>query len=310
MIEPLLVAFFLRYFEVPSSHIVRHRFNSLRIMEQVGDLLVTSETPARRSIPRGSQRVPVLALKLEATCEGSVTVEALTVHRKGLGDAQDILGVYAVREGGRITPVQSVARDGRIDLQFRTLSVPACGTKRVDILADFAPDSAVAGEHRFEIEASTDIDAPGAHVTVVRGMGTSIGRMVGPLRGSITVEILSIPGGISVGENELVGRFLLEADSRDDHHIRAITFTNEGTAKDRDLRAITLYVGTRRLSDPMMSLQGRRVRIPIEPPLLVRKNQSVRISLRADVFAGVGRTVELTVEEPGDVEAEVVRGRE
>ena len=52
------------------------------------------------------------------------------------------------------------------------------------------------------------------------------------------------------------------------------------------------------------SAQRRCVRFVLSPPLILKKNQTRLLELKADVRASRSRTIQLIIEEPGDIEAE------
>ena len=46
------------------------------------------------------------------------------------------------------------------------------------------------------------------------------------------------------------------------------------------------------------------MRFVLSPPLILKKNQTRLLELKADVRASRSRTIQLIIEEPGDIEAE------
>ena len=313
VLETFLIACALRQFRVPDDQRVLPRFNTPEVA-QSGELTVRAESAGIQSIPRGASRVVMLTLRLTASCAGDVPVSAITVRRRGLGSNEDIAAIYAVGDDGRrLTRGQAVSRrNGIVELRPRSFTVPKCGIAEVTVLADFAQDAAVGGEHRFEVGGVEDIEASGARVSLEQdAVGLSARRTAGASIGTVTVSMLPLTGSVRYGDGRTVARLRISADGADRQRVRAITLTNEGTAADGDLERLFVETGGgRRISDVLPALQGNRARFTFGPPFPIERNRSVRVTVRADVRGSVSRTVRFIVEESGDIEAEVVRGRE
>jgi len=277
---------------------------------------VQGETSGR-SVPAGAQRVEMLTLKLDATCTSDIPLESIMLQRRGMGDKDDIAAVYALRRGVRISNAPSISRrDGTVQLRLRNMRLEACTSEEISIFADFSADASVAGEHYFVLKGTSGVQAGGASVRIRRGtnMSTVIRgspqttRTAGGAIGTISVEYLRLFRRPTYGSRQMVARLRLDADGGDDHHIHAITLTNEGSARDTNLRNLYLVVGGT-VSQRVAFMDGDRVRLIFDPPLLMNKNQEKIGVLRADVRASRSRTIKFIVEEPSDVESEVIRGR-
>lgn len=262
------------------------------------------------SIPPGSQRVVMGTILLQAPCNADVAVESITLWHRGAGSAGDIDGVYGMSGGQRITrsrPIES--GKGEVTLHFRSFVVPACETREIAILADFSADAAIAGEHRLELRSSSDVVAT-QPATLLTAPRAGIRRTVGPAEGSISVSYLQLNEPVRYGDRRRVARFRLDADSSDDHVITAITFTNQGSARDGDLR--NLFVESSRLeqlSDIALQMEGDHVRLLFDPPLFLPSGENRVMSLRADIRASRRKTIQFLIEEAGDIEDGVVRNR-
>ena len=128
--------------------------------------------------------------------------------------------------------------------------------------------------------------------------------------GTINVEYLNLPRVIHYGNGRVISRIRLSADNRDNHTISAITFMNEGTARDKDLQNIILVSSRGEvLSMTAPKLSGESVRLVMKQPLRLSKNDDVILTVRANVMASRRKTIQLLVETPGDVESAVRRGR-
>ncbi|MDD5623428.1 MAG: hypothetical protein PHI23_01820 [Candidatus Peribacteraceae bacterium] len=118
-----------------------------------GTLTAVVQTLQSGSVPPGAQRVPMLLLTLSASCGEEIPVTGLTLRHRGMGETSDLEAVYVMRGGQRLTRGRTFSsRDGRLRIDLRDFSVPACGTSQLTVLADFASSAAPAGEHRMVIE--------------------------------------------------------------------------------------------------------------------------------------------------------------
>jgi len=312
MFESLILSMFLHHFALPQS--VNEPDEISRYARGQVTVSVLDDTTLRGSVPRGAMRVPVLNLRLRASCASNVFVHSIEVQRRGLGNIQDIAAVYAVSGDRRLTRARKITnRKGTTQLRFRSFSIPACEYRDVSVLVDFSPDAAISGEHRFILTRASAIDAGSASVLVERMRGRSlrraVRRTVSRTQGSISVDYLQLNNSIRYGSNRTVARFRLGADGRDDHRIYAITLTNQGTADDQDLQELFLEAGGRRVSDIKASMSGDQVKLVFSPPLELRKSSDRLFSLKADVRSGVRRTISFIIEEPSDIESLVARGR-
>jgi hypothetical protein len=216
--------------------------------------------------------------------------------------------VYLIHRDDRISDSRSVARNGSVDFTIRDLVVPACDTEEVLIYADFSADASPAGEHRFELSAG-GVTTVNSTVRTDHRTGKFFLQTAGRSVGQVAVDFLELTERIRYGTRQPVARFTLTADSKDDHKINAITFTNNGSAEGDDLTNLFVELRGRGVSVVTKSMSGEHVRIVFDPPVLLKKNQKLLFKLRADVQVGYSRTIGFTVEENADVEAEPTVGR-
>ncbi len=312
MLSSVIIAYYLHQFSVPVN--LPHRSDqSSRHIQSVhprGHLTVDAESAGSASVPPGAQRTEMLRLTLNADCSGDVSINTISVQRRGLGANTDIESIYIVHRGKRITRARSIARrDGSVDLNVRNFRLPACESEDIVVLADFSPDASPAGEHRFELRS---VEAAGSTVRIqqrVAAPGKRIRRTAGPAVGQITVDYLNLTRRVRFGARQIVSRFTVQADGRDDHILQAITFTNNGSASEEDLQ--NLYIGfrNRRISTLVSQMSGDTARLEFDPPFLLKKNQKLKFALRADVRASRSRTIQFVIEEEGDLEATPAVGR-
>lgn len=309
MLEAVLIGYFIEQFSVPKTFDppVQTKFNYRQLVYPEGDITVNAQAKRINSVPRGSQGVSMLNLSASASCDASVTLNSLTVQRKGLGANQDIEQLYVTHLGQRISSARPISQgNGRATFNLRRFQVPACTEQVLEVLADFSVDAAITGQHQLEL---ISVEADNATVRIDRRQVDPVFQTVPARVGRISVEYLDVNERVRYGSRQRVARFTLEADNESDHMISSIQFTNNGSASDDDLQNLYVEFRNRRVSDIAPAMIGDTVIIPFTPPLLLSKNQTLKFSVRADVRASRSRTIQLLIEEPSDITAEPYRNR-
>jgi len=310
VLTTLILSYYIQHFNPPVRRVHRPDETPAYIqnVHPKGSLTVDEQAPIVSSVAPGSQRVEMLRLKLTSTCTADVPIHTIAVQRRGMGSNSDIKAIYALHRGRRISRSRTIARkDGSVDINLRRFRIAKCSSEDVLILADFSENASPAGEHRIELRA---VEAPNTLVRVEHRAGDFLRRTTGGRGvGQISVVYPKISTRIRYGTRQRVSRFSLNADSQDNHLIRAITFTNKGSANDDDLKNLFVEFRNRAISEVIPEMYGDSVRIPFTPPFLLRKGHKLSFAVRADVRAGRSRTIRFVIEEPSDVEADVSLGR-
>jgi hypothetical protein len=252
---------------------------------------------------RGAQRIPMFALEFTASCRENVTVSSVALTHQGLGDSDDFLRIYAMEDGKRITRTSRFSSKGIGNVRLRNFVVTACATRTIMIYGDLAPDAMAGGEHHVTLESSKAIEADAPVELILSGTSHSV-ETAPVSNGIIDISYLPVRGKVRYGPNRIIGRIMLEADNNDDHLINAITFTNDGKARDKDLQ--NLYIESSdgmRLSKTLPSLDEDTIRFVFDPPLLLERNRTRTLELHADIRASSKKTIKMEIEEPGDLEA-------
>ncbi len=255
------------------------------------------------SVALGASRVPMLTVRLTASCTRDVSVASIAFRHKGLGNPRDIERIYAQKSGMRLTrSVPLTDKQGIGRLQFRGFAVKACATEAIDILADFSPSASAAGEHQLVIESDGDVVTDPPVRVLINPAGIAVTVPVGQPAGLVSSELLPLPQALTYGSARTAARLRIRGDARNDLHLTSITFTNDGTALNDDVQNLFLETsGHTRLSATVPSLDGDSVRLVVDPPLLIRRNEVRLLQVRADIRASRRKTVILTVEEPSDI---------
>src|SRR3989339_950494 len=156
MIESLLLSYYLYHVQLPAQIQAESEGGG------GGHLQVEPRQGPLRSVQPGTQRVPLLPLRLTASCTEDVSLESVRAHRRGMGSSRDILALYAMQGSRRLVDGRQLSRSGFAELHFRDFIIPACGTEELLLFADFAQDAAVAGGHWLPVGGAGGIVAGGA----------------------------------------------------------------------------------------------------------------------------------------------------
>lgn len=311
MLSSLLLSYYLHQFTVPASSVHRQDLSKqyIRSVHPAGNLTVETHSPRSGSIAPGSQRIQMIGLRMTADCTSDVPVHSISVQRRGLGANADIDSLYVSHRGARISREQDIARkDGSVQLRLRNFKIAACDSQDLAIVANYSSNASPAGEHRIELRG---VDAGKSFVRIERSSGnfTTPSRTASQSVGQVSVEYLRLTKPVRYGSKQLVSRFTLEADNKDDHSISAITMTNNGSATNEDLQNLYIEFRSRRISTYASSLVGDKAVFTFDPPIHLKKNQTLKFGLRADVRASRSRTIQFVVEEPSDIISNPIRRR-
>ncbi len=256
------------------------------------------------SIPQGAQRVPLLALRFRASCASDVPVAGITLFHSGRGALSDILRVYALLGAERLSRGRGFrSQRGEVQLRFRGFTVPACGEEIVQFAADFSSDASIASEHALVLRSVEDVDTLSA---AARLLGSPSGgrRIAGEFEGTVAVSVLAPNTNVRYGDRRVIARIRFTAGSTNDHLLQVVTLTNEGKARNGDLQNLFLEARRgERITGVAPAMENDRIHLRFDPPLLLKRNAQRLLELRADVRAGRRKTIELILQEPGDLEA-------
>lgn len=278
-------------------------------------LTITERRIEHASVPAGAIRVPVMSISFEASCFGDVVVSRIAVRRTGLGRNEDIAAVYAVENDVRISRASAIGdRRGTAQINLGNFVIESCGRRTVVIHADFSASASIAGIHRFSL-SDTDPAQTSAESVRIDSKSSAVGGDItmtpeADADDRLEVTYPSPPSRISFGTGRTVGGIRLTAGGKKSFLIRAVTFKNLGTAKNRDIRNIRLTDRFGNQLSPLVDfLDGKRVRTVLDPPLVLSSGSTAHLQLKADVFARIGRTVRFAADEESDVEFTAVRKR-
>lgn len=263
------------------------------------------------SVPQGAQRVPLLKVTLAADCAADVSVTELSVRHAGLGSARDLSRVYLMADGIRVSRGVVPSDRNASTLRLRSFTVPACESRIIIVTVDVSASAAPAGEHRLDLESVT-ASAPVSIVSAAATTSSVPRTTVTPSSFSpqVSAEFLTVHTSQLYGANRVLARVRLTNDGRRAAALTAITFTNDGKARDADLEDIALFAsdGTR-LTAEFSQLDGDRLRLEFEKAFVLQPSDEKVVELRGDVRASRRQTIDFEIEEPSDIEATEARGR-
>lgn len=272
-------------------------------------LTVNVTQPAQNvSIPLGAQRVPMLSVQLQASCDAAVTVRSIVVTHKGLGSIADLERAYVLEGGRRVSRAASFTNNrGQAVLRLGNMTVPACGGKTLSIVTDYARNAGVQSEHALVIASFADISADTSDIGGTLSAASRPVRIVPGTEGTVNVEYLPQVSSVSYGSRRTLLRMRLSAEG-EDVLIHAITLTNDGKARDADLQ--NLFLGRRNdnLSGTLYKLDGDKATFTFDPPLLIEKGSERLLQLTGDIRASRKQTIDFEVSESSDIDARA-RGR-
>ncbi len=270
------------------------------------EVSLASTNPVGDSVPRGAVGVVLASLDLTADCNDSVIISEITALHEGFGDESDIDGVYAAMDGGRISRKRTIdSEDQTADLRFTTpLTVPACDTVTIDIVADFNSTATVSGEHNLAIELPSDFQSNALDVEGNFPLRGNTFRVAAITSGTVTVSYRTVsPDEMDVGdEKKVIGKFELSSNSVEDQTIYSVTLEQNGSAGDGDISNIMLRRtdGTV-LTNTVATTVGDFVTLVFDPPFTILEGDKITMEVVADIESGAGDTLVMHFEESSDL---------
>ncbi len=270
----------------------------------VGDLLVSIESsPLLGTTPRGAQRVEMAVINVSASCDADVILESIRLQHIGLGDVSDIARVYVYTGFRRASRARTFDRHSRTaDVRVTSLTIPKCEAVQLKVLYDISPTASVASEHGVTIDSATSITSS-AKTTTLQQFDSTKRIITSPKdAGSITANFLPIKGPLRYGRIETVARLQLTADSKNDHLLSSIVFTNLGDARDMNLIDFTLETRSGEVLSPKaFRMRGLRVTLDFDPTYILERSRTVVFLLKAKINASQSKKIHFVIQEPSDL---------
>ena len=264
------------------------------------------DTPAAADIPAGSNNpgtnVPFAKFNFTAGSK-DVKVTAIKVTRSGLSSDTDLTAVKLFdQDGNQLGTNQSFDANHRASFTNLSWVVPAGKTKSITVKGDSAANK--SGRIKFGIDSADMISSDADSVSGSFPMfGNTMTQVANVDVGQLTIEKgPSDPTSTNVKVDEKNVRFLqvkLTASSKEDIKLNYITFRqgDSNSVSASDLANYTLYNDTTGKKVATVDMVNDRVTFKFNPPLLIKKGESVLLSLKADVVSGSGKNVSFSLTE-------------
>ncbi len=281
-------------------------YSTLPTSDGTLNLSVASSNPVGDTVPQGAVGVTMLSVDVTASCDDSVMLEDMTVLHEGFGASTDIDGVYAAVDGARVSRKRTVdSKDQTADIHFTTpLSVPACKTVTVDLVADFTSTATTAAEHNLALELPSDLQTNAKQVTGNFPMRGSSFKVAAVRSGKVTIEYRTVtPSQVEVGDkNVVLGRFEVQTDSVEDQTLYSVTMEQNGSANDGAITNLKVRRtdGTV-LTNTVATTNGGFATFVFDPPFTVLEGDRITLEVVGDVNGGAGDDVQMHFEEASDV---------
>ncbi len=271
---------------------------------------VSAPTQAKITIAKGAQRVPMLSLDLTASCDDDIRITSIGLQHHGMGKASNIRGVYFSDASRRLSRSTTFDRATSLaSTRFSNLLIARCDTVHMDLLVDFSPHADAGSEHAIDIVKNM-IQSSAAGVTVTQDT-TKQTIALSPVSAPILeMSFLGSPSRVSFGLYRTVARLQIRNVSSDAIEIKKLTLTNNGTARDYDLRSLSLE-STKgdHISEVQPHMRAHAVSFFFDPYFRLDRGDTKVLILKADVWGSQLKTMQFVIEENGDVVTQVSNQR-
>jgi len=260
--------------------------------------------PPGASLPKGASNVRMLSVNLSASCDRDITIAYIEVSDMAPGRASDVSAVWMSIDGERVSRTRPLTNDKTAKLNFRRAYViPACRTVTVDFFEAFTLEALASTQHALSIELPNHIYADAD----VQGEFPFVGkrfRMSTQETGTVRIMYLPVEkdAQISGSQRQIIGRFSLSVDDKEDQVLHSMTIENDAGAHDGDF--VGIYArsssGRARFTDIAPFTYFDQITLHFDPPYQVLEGESVDFDIIADVVNSTGGTIRMRFEEQID----------
>ena len=267
---------------------------------------LSNNTPGSASIPEKASGVEFTTYNLTASNDGDVTLDNVTVTRKGVGQANDIDKVYLYQGNERLTVGRTVnSSDNTVMFTNVGLEISAGQTETMSIVADIA-DLNASGNHAFSIEEASDLETSGG--TTVSGSFPLQGNVMSISSGvsAATLTVTSNNGtsnvNVKIGQDDQeIADINLSNDNNEDVELSEITLTNGGNALADNLGNLALYYDGSEVAEG--TLANNKMAFELDEAITIEKGDNIDLKVRADIEGGDSNTIKLYLGYAADVAA-------
>jgi len=261
---------------------------------------LTPDQPVNALAPKNAARVPFTKFWLTAGTDGDVSVNGITVERRGPAADSNFSGVVLLDQNGNVLDIaKTLSSDHRATIggTFKVLR----GTTQMYTVAANIASGVVSGEiPRFAIvgvvttatlSGSLPLDGGAQHTTNSTLTIGSITGAAGPADVKSTSQVSKDVGSTAVIFSEI----RLTSGSNEDVNLKSIRWNQSGSASASDLGNVKTWLnGTS--YDTVVSSDGKYY-LTVFPGngILMAKGNNLDVRVIGDVLSGSSRTIEFDI---------------
>ncbi|MFA6338485.1 MAG: peptidoglycan-binding domain-containing protein [Candidatus Paceibacterota bacterium] len=250
--------------------------------------------PANSLAPATAARVPFTKVRLSASTDGDVTVNSITVERRGLAQDVNFVGIDLLDENGTQIGLEKTLDSNHQAILSTPFVIKAGQSKVVTIAGTLAAVATVkAGEVPQLAVVAVNSSATVAGALPIVGAAHTINATLSI--GTITNQRGPLdPAGDqtkNVGNTGYTfSSVRITAGSNEKVRINSIRWNQSGSVGSGDLANVVTIVDG--VSYPtVVSSDGKYYTASFSPSILLDKGMSSEISIKGDIVSGSGRTI-------------------
>ncbi|HNP75015.1 MAG TPA: hypothetical protein PKL09_01475 [bacterium] len=270
---------------------------------------LASDTPASGLAIQSAIRVPFTTVNLTASADGDITIDTLTVERKGAAIDANFASVALIDADTNVQIGLNQTLNSSSKAVFSNDIVVKAGTTKKIILAGNMAATAIAGQ----------IPQLALSAMELKGGASVVGSL--PIVGNyqtvtqLTIGQVTVQRGtyqnatntaLKVGtEDYIISSYKLSANSTEGQRIKQIKYYQSGTASwDSDLDNYQLLADNSDKINATFTVDGKYLTADFSNnSVLVEKGKNKEFVLKADIVGGSTRTVKLGIYRTTDVVA-------
>lgn len=258
--------------------------------------LAADNAPAA-NIQRGSANNSILKLVFVGGATAT-NVTGLTLQSYGTTAATGVTDITAFKlydESGVQLGTNRTAAGNAVNFVIvPALTVPANGTRTVNVTADVSATATVMAVARYGIASATAITG-GTFVASYPVIGNAFTVVPAGQLGAVNATKFSVvpKTSVKIGATDVIlGRYNIAAGSNEDIVVNQITVTNNaGTISDSDLSNLRIRKAGGEVITGSASLSNKKATFVLTNPITLVKGASTNIELIGNIANGNARTI-------------------
>lgn len=270
---------------------------------------LASDTPASGLAIPSAIRVPFTTVNLTASADGDITIDTLTVERKGAAIDANFASVALIDADTNVQIGLNQSLNSSSKAVFSNDIVVKAGTTKKIILAGNMAASSTPGQipqlalSGLELKGGATVSGT---LPIVGNYQTITSLTIGQVTVQRGTYQNATTSSLKVGtEDYIVSSYKLSANSVEGQRIRQIKYYQAGTASwDSDLDNYELLADNSDKINATFTVDGKYLTADFSNnPVLVEKGKSKEFVLKADIVGGSTRTIKLGIYRTTDVVA-------